>query len=757
MTCSQVVSAMVSPKSRAALGALLGLCLLAGHAPKAGAASAAPLVVTRTADDTRSGSLRYAIAQASATGGTVTFAIPATDPGVANGYATITISLGPLIIPSSLSITGPAAPATPVAVSGPPDTGSSGLPPANASRVFSITGGTVALSNLLIEFGNASADNQRYPEAEGGGGILNTASLTLTNCSLEENVTGDALNPGVGAGINNSGAGASLTLINCTVEGNVAQYVTSGTGIANSGTLLATGCSIFNNEYATSGAGLSNTGTAALTDCTINSNYGNSTAGGGGGVYNAGSLTLNACTVSGNSAGGYYIQVQGGGLWNTGSLTMNGCAVSGNSTGGVGGGLANDGTLAMNACTISENSAREGGGLSDSSTGLAQITNCLFVQNIAANAGGMTNTGALTLINSTFTGNITTTGNGLFGASGLLSGPATLLNDIFYFDTNTATGGAIVGEIGAAFGTAGPTVTYSDVQGGYAGAGNINLDPLFVQNPIPAVSYTPANPGDEHLKLISPAAHSGTNGPGVPLTDIEGTPRPAPPATPSMGAYEIPSTGGGFVAAGGFVITVNQGQNTGTQAVARFFPGATPGTSFAATVDFGDGTGPAPGTVSPDPNTPGAFDVTGSHTYAASGAFTITVVITGPGGTPTATVTSTANSLVATDVTSQVGVYRGGLIFNRATRRFVQTVTLENYGTGPLNGLLLVLDNLPPGVTLLNQAGTTQYALPSGSPYLSLPGTLSVGYTVTIVLQLTYTGSAPLGYTPRVLTGPGAR
>jgi len=57
------------------------------------------------------------------------------------------------------------------------------------------------------------------------------------------------------------------------------------------------------------------------------------------------------------------------------------------------------------------------------------------------------------------------------------------------------------------------TVTYSDVQGGYQGEGNIDADPLFVGG------------GDYHLTEESPCIDAGTSK-GAPDTDIDGDSRP---------------------------------------------------------------------------------------------------------------------------------------------------------------------------------------------------------------------------------------
>lgn len=58
-----------------------------------------------------------------------------------------------------------------------------------------------------------------------------------------------------------------------------------------------------------------------------------------------------------------------------------------------------------------------------------------------------------------------------------------------------------------------PVVTYSDVQGGYSGEGNINADPLFED----------ASNGNYHLSLDSPCIDAGDNeASALPSHDFEG-------------------------------------------------------------------------------------------------------------------------------------------------------------------------------------------------------------------------------------------
>ena len=111
-----------------------------------------------------------------------------------------------------------------------------------------------------------------------------------------------------------------------------------------------------------------------------------------------------------------------------------------------------------------------------------------------------------------------------------------------------------------------------------------------------------------------------------------------------------------------------------------------------------------------------------------------------------------------TDVSGVISITRSGVTFNPMTRRYVQTVTLQNNSVATITGpLSLVLDGLSPDVTLANASGTTALMLPSGSPYVNVAVNLAPGQNLAIQLQFTNPGNAVFSYDTRVLAGSGAR
>ena len=171
-------------------------------------------------------------------------------------------------------------------------------------------------------------------------------------------------------------------------------------------------------------------------------------------------------------------------------------------------------------CKFNNNSAIGGGGMHNDFCN-PTVTNCTFTLNSGSlTGGGIYNWGSGPSVkNCTFSDNWSNYGGGM--CNDFLSFP-TVTNCILWGDMNN--------EIEDDW-TSSPTVTYSDVQGGWGGTGNINANPLFAD-------------ADGRLSWNSPCIDKGNNGAvsGV-ATDLDGNPRIVDgdlDGTPrvDMGAYE---------------------------------------------------------------------------------------------------------------------------------------------------------------------------------------------------------------------------
>jgi hypothetical protein len=215
------------------------------------------------------------------------------------------------------------------------------------------------------------------------------------------------------------------------------------------------------------GAAILNAGQLALTDCDFSHNTGNE----GGAIHNAagGQLLVTACTLYDNEAQG-----DGGGLFNAGSATLAGSFAVGNGTSGNGAGIYNEGVLGMTDCSLSFNSSNTvGGGLDN--VGTATVSRCTFSDNIseAGFGGGIANSAALILTNSTVSGNVswidnigagignsgslvaescTVSANDGGGISNTAGGSLTLANSIVAENTGSPDGPDVHGAINTQLG-----------------------------------------------------------------------------------------------------------------------------------------------------------------------------------------------------------------------------------------------------------------------------------------------------------------
>ena len=279
--------------------------------------------------------------------------------------------------------------------------------------------------------------------------------------------------------------------------------------------------------FTVSGGNANGTGSKTYNGATLNQNE-------GGGIYlnnNSTGTTIRVrnCRIASNMADN-----DGGGWCNQSSYpAITNCLFTGNTNSAFGSAIANlNGSQAViTACVFTANSGR----VMYNSFSSPSVTNCLFASNSAfGNGSAMYNANSSSVVtNCTFTLN-TTTGNGtIFNEN---ASTPQFANCIIWGNTALDNGG-FRNNVST------PTVTYSDVQGGYSGTGNISSDPRFV-NPADADGpdniYGTADDGIA-LQLGSPAINTGSNAavPAGVTTDITGAAR-IQNTTVDMGAYEAP-------------------------------------------------------------------------------------------------------------------------------------------------------------------------------------------------------------------------
>ena len=258
----------------------------------------------------------------------------------------------------------------------------------------------------------------------------------LSYCIIEGSVN-------TGIRIENSTTGVYPTIRHCIIRNNRSGTSPHGGGIYINGTAEVSECVIENNTVSIvadpafgTGGGIHAEGSITLFNCVVRRNavhatgdhlFNNATASGGG-VYVNGAAIIENCIVDTNTVwsaqdGGATSFSRGGGIYASGRCMVSNSIISGNitSTGG-----------------ISTTVVKQGGGIYCSTTvDTSKMVNCTVAYN---------------------------TNDGLRAVTDTL----TIVNSIFYF--NSPATQQVVGNVRA---------TYSDIQGGFPGTGNINFNPVF--------------------------------------------------------------------------------------------------------------------------------------------------------------------------------------------------------------------------------------------------------------------------------------
>ncbi len=331
---------------------------------------------------------------------------------------------------------------------------------------FTIIGGLSAFGDcndtprggeaVRIESGRAKILNCLIAANSGsGGGVVlnNDSNSTFVGCVFSRNY-------GLHGAMQN--IASSPTVTNCTFEQNH-----RGMENRNSSPVLTNCVFQDNNEY---GMGNSIGSSPIIINCIFENN-------GWSGIrsFFSRNLTLSGCLFNGNTG------FMGAGIDSSHSdLVLYNCKFIGNRANAHGGGIYSTGdNIKLYNCIFGSNSADMGGAIASHYVRLLTLHNCIINDNSADYGGGGIDisSGKVMLYNCTLSGNTT---KRLFGGGIDYSGSKsdfTLTNCIVWGNTPDQIDGEAI-------------VSYSNVQGGLPGEGNIDVDPLFADL---------AN-GDYHLK-----------------------------------------------------------------------------------------------------------------------------------------------------------------------------------------------------------------------------------------------------------------
>lgn len=307
--------------------------------------------------------------------------------------------------------------------------------------------GTTDLSGSV--FTNNTADD------DGGGVFVRDNEVTMDNCTFNSNtadVDGDLAGHGGGVAIDNTD-GSSVLITSCNFNGNNAS---AGGGLRGTAGNIDVHGAVFDANVASLGGGgvsASVDATLSIVDCQLVSNTAN--LGGGGGSF-SGNATITRSNFSSNTA-----------IFAAGAVVQTTLE-----------------EVVFVSCRFEGNTAtNDSGAMKTTTGGTATLVNCLIEANTAPFGSGAIgvsgNTSEMTLIHCAIVGN---SGGGVLNDT-FTTGTSNILNSIVWGNTN---GAALLGDASA--------VMYSNIEGGAPGAGNIDQDPLFVNEILGNFRLGPGSP-----------------------------------------------------------------------------------------------------------------------------------------------------------------------------------------------------------------------------------------------------------------------
>ncbi|MBL7818413.1 MAG: M4 family metallopeptidase [Saprospiraceae bacterium] len=289
----------------------------------------------------------------------------------------------------------------------------------------------------------------------------------------------------------------------------VAPSVTnSGAGLVNSGSPTIRNCSFVDNKTTVYGGAIYSIGNPIITNCSF---FNNNAYSGGGICLFSGTATITGCSFENNSAEGAltYGAYRGGGIYissATVAVTLTNCSFSKNT--------------ARNTATAQSINPNSGGAIF--SGGAMTLTNCSFWKNT-------TNGGSTVQMDYTPSTNLMTALINCSFAANSGQNDFLIRTDMIKNYSSISIKNSIL-QYPFTYSDPKITVTNSIVPNGYAGVGNLNIAPNFVDT---------LN-GNLSLQPNSGAINAGSNAavPAGIITDLAGNPRFYNNGIVDMGAYE---------------------------------------------------------------------------------------------------------------------------------------------------------------------------------------------------------------------------
>ncbi len=370
-------------------------------------------------------------------------------------------------------------------------------------------GAVVTYQGHVEEVNHAILDSLVITGGSNSGLRILDASPTVSDCIFDANVSQN------GGGV--FLFGGSPRFIRCTFSQNSTVEGADGVGAPNDSNHIDGG-------HGGHGGGMYiTTGSPTLIGCIFSDNHTGSGGDGVDGNYGFGGWGTGNGGDGGNGAGVYV---------NLGTPMFIDCVFSGNTCGSAGtGGDAPDAMAVVDGGDGGDGG--QGGGVYVD-TGLPTLVGCT----LQGNSAGAGNTGG--------EGNLAgPAGNGRPGQNGangngggVFNGGSscTLTNCLLWGNTSSVSGQEQLGGISS-------QVTYSDIQDGYAGDGNIDADPLFVDAPAGNLRLGPGSPCIDTGNTaalpsdLTDLDRDGDTAEPLPF-DLDGNPRVQGTAV-DMGAYEV--------------------------------------------------------------------------------------------------------------------------------------------------------------------------------------------------------------------------